>query len=415
MQEIQKLDSMSSETSMPDLAKSFFDGTSSPTSPALDHARFQDKVHILLSWAMSLFTLGVHRPYAVCTLLKLWHDERDAFVQKTSATGPIDMFPALYDWLESSPSAKDPSNVLAIGITFGELTRSGLFSYGRYLQTLISHGHTARSGSRSSHHLGILRALPIFVEGKDLMHQRRIALCGDDQEQRTIDELQENQQMESYKEEVKEFVPEIFGYSKSHFNVRWPTPKSADSIERWGRSASLRDTIDHQLVTAPDFNRYMFLQARFWLFPLCSQHLKSQPTIPAMNGSTFARLLLVFRQCYGLSTTADMTVRAILHAEDPEVVLMAMDTVIREADCWTANDRWGRITDALVERLHNVQPGDRLHGALITLLSELRQQGRLSSGERKDLKAAQEKAKEVRQRVSGIHPVRTRLILCRRA
>lgn len=214
MQEIQKLDSMSSETSMSDLAKSFFDGTSSPTSPALDHARFQDKVHILLSWAMSLFTLGVHRPYAVCTLLKLWHDERDAFVQKTSATGPIDMFPALYDWLESSPSAKDPANVLAIGITFGELTRSGLFSYGRYLQTLISHGHTARSGSRSSHHLGILRALPIFVEGKDLMHQRRIALCGDDQEQRTIDELQENQQMESYKEEVKEFVPEIFGYSK---------------------------------------------------------------------------------------------------------------------------------------------------------------------------------------------------------
>ena len=379
---------------MPDLVKSFFDGTSSPTSALLDHDRFQDKVHILLSWAMSLFTLGAHRPYAVCTLLKLWHDERDAFVQKTSPTGPIDMFPALYDWLESSPSATDPSNVLAIGITFGELTRSGLFSYGRYLQTLISHGHTARSGSRSSHHLGILRALPIFVKGKDLMHQRRIALCGDDQEQQTIDELQENQQMESYREEVKEFVPEIFGYSE--FGNTRVSVGPADQLERWGRSTSLRDATDHQLVTAPDLNRYMFLQARFWLFPLCSQHLQTQSAIPAMDGSTFARLLLVFRQCYGLSTTADMMVRAITHAEDPEVVLMAMDTVIREADCWTANDRWGRITDALVERLHDVKPGEKLHGALITLLSELRQQGRLSSGERKDLKAAQEKAREVR-------------------
>lgn len=214
MQEIQKLDSMSSETSMPELVRSFFDGVSSPTSPTLDHNRFQDKVHILLSWAMSLFTLGVHRPYAICALLKLWHDERDTFVQKSNPDCAIDMFPALYDWLHSSPSATDPSNVLAIGITFGELTRSGLFSYGRYLQTLISHGHTARSGSKSSHHLGILRALPIFVEGKDLMHQRRLALCGDDEEQRTIDELQENQQMMSYKEEVKEYVPEIFGYSE---------------------------------------------------------------------------------------------------------------------------------------------------------------------------------------------------------
>lgn len=161
----------------------------------------------------------------------------------------------------------------------------------------------------------------------------------------------------------------------------------------------------------------MFLQARFWLFPLCSQHLQAQPSIPAMDRSTFARLLLVFRQCYGLSTTADMMVRAITHAEDPEVVLMAMDTVIREADCWTANDRWGRITDALVERLHNVKPGETLHTALITLLSELRQQGRLSSGERKDLKAAQEKEREVRLPILGTTGRwwNLRLMLCRQA
>lgn len=213
MQEIQKLDSMSADTDMAELAKSFFDGTSAPTSSALDHDRFQEKVHILLSWAMSLFMLGAHRPYAVCTLLKLWHDDRVAFLQQSQSQPTIDMFPSLYSWLDTSAPARNTSNVLAIGITFGELTRSGLFSYGRYLQTLISRGHTARSSSRASHHLAILRALPIFVEAKDLLQQRRLALCGDDPEQRLADEEQEKQQLEQYREEVKEYVPEIFGYS----------------------------------------------------------------------------------------------------------------------------------------------------------------------------------------------------------
>ena len=208
MQEIQKLDSMSSDTNMSELCKSFFDGSASPTSPTLDQDRFQEKVYILLAWAMSLFTLGAHRPYAICTLLKLWHDERTAYLAK----GPeIDVFPAMYNWLDTSAPARNPSNVLAIGITFGELTRSGFFSYGRYIRTLIAQGKTARCGR--SHHLGILRALPIFVKGNDLMYQRRMALSGDDWELCERDERQETQQMEAFKEEVHEYVPEIFGYS----------------------------------------------------------------------------------------------------------------------------------------------------------------------------------------------------------
>jgi mediator of RNA polymerase II transcription subunit 12 len=217
MQEIQKLDSMSSDTSMTDLCKSFFDGSASPTSATLDHDRFQEKVYILLGWAMSLFTLGVHRPYAICTLLKLWHDERTAHLAKGNHTIDIDVFPAMYNWLDTSGPARNPSNVLAIGITLGELTRSGLFSYGRYIRTLIAQGKTARCASVDgrSHHLGILRALPIFVEGKDLMYQRRMALSGDDWQECERDEKEENRQMEAFKQEVHEYVPEIFGYSTS--------------------------------------------------------------------------------------------------------------------------------------------------------------------------------------------------------
>jgi mediator of RNA polymerase II transcription subunit 12 len=381
MQEIQKLDSMSSGTSMSDLCKSFFDSSASPTSPALDLDRFQEKVYILLGWAMSLFTLGVHRPYAICTLLKLWHDERTAYLAKGNGQTDIDVFPALYNWLDTSAPARNSNNVLAIGITFGELTRSGMFSYGRYIRTLIAQGKTARcaeSGSRS-HHLDILRALPIFVEGKDLMYQRRMALSGDDWEIRERDEAEETQQMEAFREEVQEYVPEIFGY------------------KRWRRSASLRDSIDHQLTTPPYLNRYMFLQARFWLFRTCIDHLKARAKVPAMDGSTFARLLQLFRQCYGLSTTADLMLSAIEGAEDPDVVLMAMDTVVREADCWTANDRWSRIVDVLMERLLRSSPTYPLYKRSANLLSELEGQGRLTKEEKKELKVAKEQIEKVSQ------------------
>lgn len=157
----------------------------------------------------------------------------------------------------------------------------------------------------------------------------------------------------------------------------------------------LRARIDHQLTTAPFLNRYMFLQARFWLFPRCVEHLTAKGKTPAMDASTFCRLLQVFRQCYGLSTTADLMLAAIKQATNPEVVLMAMDTVTREADCWTANDRWSRIVDVLMERLHMLDVGDDLYKRVVALLSELEGKGRLSKVEKKELKAAKEKIEVV--------------------
>jgi mediator of RNA polymerase II transcription subunit 12 len=164
--------------------------------------------------------------------------------------------------------------------------------------------------------------------------------------------------------------------------------------ERYKRSSAFRASLDHQLKTAPSLNRYMFLQARFWLFPRCVEHLTAKGKAPAMDPSTFGRLLQVFRQCYGLSTTADLMLAAIKQATNTEVVLMAMDTVTREADCWTANDRWSRIVDVLMERLHGLEVGD-LHRRIVGLLTELEMKGRLSKVEKKELKAASQKIQEV--------------------
>jgi mediator of RNA polymerase II transcription subunit 12 len=159
----------------------------------------------------------------------------------------FDFFPILYKWLDTSPAAQSPHNVLAIGISFGELTRQGLFSYGRYLNTLIARGHSARfnSGGPISHHLELLRAMPIFVEARDLLEQRRLVLSGDG-EGRDRDQNDEDTALETFRTELKEYVPEIFG------------------MKRYHRSALFRESIDYQIPSAAGVSRFEFVQTRFW-------------------------------------------------------------------------------------------------------------------------------------------------------
>lgn len=197
---------------MIELCKSFFDGNSSPTSQSLDLVKFEEKVFILLNWAMGLKYLGVHRPYGCHTMLRLWTEQRAEHTGR-----PFDIFLQLYNWLDTSPAAKKDRNIQAIGITFGEFTRQGMFSYSQYLHILIARGYTCRSrpdGPRS-HHLDLLRSMPIFVQARDLLQQRRIALSGDDAENRARDDQEEEMAQEAFKEECKEYVPEVYGFSES--------------------------------------------------------------------------------------------------------------------------------------------------------------------------------------------------------
>ena len=208
----QKLDALNADTDMSELCGSFFDADSSPSAASIDRGRLEEKIFILLNWSMGMFSLGNHRGYAVYTLLKFWAEQYDAYRPVS-----FDFFPILYKWLDTSQAAKKEDNVLAIGIIFGEITRQGSFSYGRYLQTLIAHGYTTRNrsdGARLSHHLALLRVMPIFVQAKDLNRQRCVALCGDDSEALAREQAEEEQAMKSFKEEVREYVPEIFGWSE---------------------------------------------------------------------------------------------------------------------------------------------------------------------------------------------------------
>ncbi|ORY23991.1 hypothetical protein BCR39DRAFT_548068 [Naematelia encephala] len=360
MEEIHKLDSVCADTNMAELCKSFFDGSSSPSSPAVDVGRLEEKVFILMNWAMGLFQLGGHRPYASHTLIKLWLEQFDKHQSRSNNPQTMDFFPMLYKWLDTSAAGKKSENVLAVGITFGEFIRQGVFSYSRYLQTLIARGHTARSRhpkSPPSHHLALLRTMPIFVQAKDLLLQRRLALSGDDLEVRHRDEMDEAQALEAFKEEVREYVPEIFGW------------------KRYGRSAALRDEVNHQMVTATTLTRYLFLQARFWIVPAVAEKLASGKG--GMDASTFVRVMHVFRLCCGFSTIADLLIKALRTSDDEDILRVVIDAMQRDGDAWTAIDRWTQVTDALMYR-HRLLAKNKKHlPAFSDLLLQLYKAGRL--------------------------------------
>ena len=215
--DFQKLDAMNGSTDMEELCRTYFDGNSSPLSARIDMARLEEKTFILLNWAMGLFELGVHRGYAVHTLLIKWNSLYEGKQAKSRHVARFDFFNILYNWLDVSEMARNPENAFAIGITFGELTRQGFFLYGRYVKVLIASGQTARARTKHakpSHHLALLAAMPIFVQAKDLLQQRRLALCGDDPEAAARLDAEDNRTIEAFKEEVREYVPEVFGWSE---------------------------------------------------------------------------------------------------------------------------------------------------------------------------------------------------------
>jgi mediator of RNA polymerase II transcription subunit 12 len=287
MAEIQMLDSICAETDMSALCKAYFNGACAPTSPKIDVPKLEEKVFILVNWAMGLYQMGVHRPYAVYTMLKKWQQ----WHEEIRPNDHFDFFPILYKWLDTSVPARKAENVLPIGISFGELTRQGLFSYGRYLNTLISHGHSARFSNGKgppSHHLELLRVMPIFVEAPDLLEQRRLVISGDG-ENREREQAEEDHQLETFRQEMKEYVPEVFG------------------LRRFGKSAFIRESIDYQIPIAAGVTRFEFVHSRFWLFAAAVHHFKRQGSQPPMDGSTYARVMNIFMQCRGYSTLADVS------------------------------------------------------------------------------------------------------------
>ncbi len=66
---------------------------------------------------------------------------------------------------------------------------------------------------------------------------------------------------------------------------------------------------------------------------------------------------------------------------------MIIDTLRREADIWTAIDRWPMFVDALLERLTAIDAQGQYCAELATLLLERAGKGHLSEEEEEDIRA----------------------------
>ncbi|KAG8686075.1 RNA polymerase II mediator complex subunit, partial [Ceratobasidium sp. 394] len=133
------------------------------------------KLSVLLTWAVTPSQYGTHRPFLACSLLARraegtrwqegiwrWLDESD----EVRAVGPWEKDESAL--LSASVSGEDGAKNAwhsrdAVALLVGELIEKGLFSYGWYMQKLIARGVTDLSlpKSASSHHRTLLHVVPL--------------------------------------------------------------------------------------------------------------------------------------------------------------------------------------------------------------------------------------------------------------
>lgn len=107
---------------------------------------FAEKLDTLLTWSVTPFQYGDHRPYAAVTLLRNWRDKVVEQATQRDSTSPDEFIhDQLFDWLDLSGAAGEPKSLRALALLLGELVKSELFLYTNYIQRLIARGEPGLS------------------------------------------------------------------------------------------------------------------------------------------------------------------------------------------------------------------------------------------------------------------------------
>ncbi|KAG8709991.1 RNA polymerase II mediator complex subunit [Ceratobasidium sp. 395] len=151
------------------------------------------KLSVLLTWAVTPSQYGTHRPYLACSLLARraegtrwqegiwrWLDESD----EVRAIGSWEKDES--GLLSAGANGEDGGKNVwhsrdAVALLVGELIEKGLFSYGWYMQKLIARGITDLSlpKSASSHHRTLLHVVPLSSSNPAMTVARSNVLYGD--------------------------------------------------------------------------------------------------------------------------------------------------------------------------------------------------------------------------------------------
>ncbi|KAG9085643.1 RNA polymerase II mediator complex subunit, partial [Ceratobasidium sp. 392] len=151
------------------------------------------KLSVLLTWAVTPSQYGTHRPYLACSLLARraegtrWQEGIWRWLDESDEVRAIGSWEKDENTLLSAGANGEDGgkNVWhsrdAVALLVGELIEKGLFSYGWYMQKLIARGITDLSlpKSASSHHRTLLHVVPLSSSNTAMTVARSNVLYGD--------------------------------------------------------------------------------------------------------------------------------------------------------------------------------------------------------------------------------------------
>ena len=100
---------------------------------------FKERLDMLLTWSVTPLQYGDHRPFAAVAIIRLWLEKAcDRANRRDMATPTEFLQDQLFDWLDCSDVAGDPSNIRDISLLYGKLVKHEVYSYAKYIQRLIA-------------------------------------------------------------------------------------------------------------------------------------------------------------------------------------------------------------------------------------------------------------------------------------
>ncbi|CAE7226860.1 unnamed protein product [Rhizoctonia solani] len=320
------------------------------------------KLSVLLTWAVTSSQYGSHRPFLACSLLARrsegtrwqegiwrWLDESE----EVRAVGTLEN--ERDQGLPSSAGIDDGSKIMwhsrdAVALLVGELIEKGLFSYGWYMQKLIARGITDPRlvNASSSHHRTLLHVLPLSSENTAMSVMRINTIYG--QTRHT-----ESRAIRAVCNELQPFLLELVGGT----NERW-TSTTLSSLERYLSAG-----------------RYILMIAiNDWLLATVHQYLNQGSQI---SSDTFARIVQIFaaRKCF--SSMAEL-IFAVLQSPCDDILDVVIAVIERYMNIWVAMDIMNEIGEELFKKHQALRLEHKHCRSLFTLLGLLSSTGSLPDG-----------------------------------
>ncbi|KAJ1304311.1 hypothetical protein OPQ81_005471 [Rhizoctonia solani] len=317
------------------------------------------KLSVLLTWAVTPSQYGSHRPFLACSLLARrsegtrwqegiwrWLDEseevRAVGIWEDEKEGGVPSSSGIDDGAKIMWQSRD-----AVALLVGELIEKGLFSYGWYMQKLIARGITDPKLVRaaSSHHRTLLHVLPLSSENTAMSVMRVNTLYG--QTKHT-----ESRAVKAVCNELQPFLLELVG----GINEPW-TSTTLSSLERY--------------LSA---DRYILMLAiNDWLLATVHQYLDQDLQI---SSDTFARIVQILsaRKCF--SSMAEL-IFAVLQSSCDNILDVVIAVIERYTNIWAAMDVMNEIGEELFKKHEALRSEHKHCRSLFTLLESLSSTGSL--------------------------------------